>query len=84
MSEFALELITTVMLRDDLAEMVEYVNGRLDDELHSQDEAYSLISILAGLAAGAIRAWAEDTDRAPDELLQKIALAHASDPEEDD
>lgn len=85
-AQLALELITTMMLRDDLAECVAYVNQRLDEELLSQDDAYSLIGILAGLASGAIRAWAEDTDREPEDLLRTIALAHASedDTDEDD
>lgn len=84
MNSLAMELITASMTREDLAEFVKYANDRLDEELGSQEEAYSLITILAGFAGGAVRAWAEDTHREPAEVMQAIALAQAGEVYTDD
>lgn len=69
----ALELVTASRQGDQVA-YVEYVNGRLDEELHDTDDAYHLIALLASIAGMSITAWAEDTGREPAEVLQLIAL----------
>ena len=58
---------------------MKYTFTRLDDELHTQHDAYTLIGVLVGMCGAAISAWAEDTDRTPVELLRTIALANAQD-----
>lgn len=83
-ADLALELITASMTRDDAADFIKYAYGRLDEELHTQQDAYSLIGVLATVGAESISGWAEDTDRTPAELLQTIALANASDMYTDD
>lgn len=77
--ELAFELITACMGQPSETEFVKYAFRRLDDELHTQHDAYTLIGLLVGTAAASISAWAEDTDRTPQDLLQVIALANAAD-----
>jgi len=69
-----IELVTASNDADSVA-FIKYVHQCLDDELSSQAEAYELIVLFAEFGGKMLRAWAEDTDRDPETVLQVISLA---------
>jgi predicted transcriptional regulator len=69
----ALELMTA-STSDDEAAFLAYCQRRLLEERLSMDELKRLVSLLAAFAGNSIVAWAEDTDRDPQQVMHAIGL----------
>ena len=74
-----LELITASRSGMDDVEFTRYARTRVLEDLGTLDEAVSVITTLAFFAGSAVQAWAEDTERDPDDVLRAIALDAATD-----